>query len=219
MNLFISFKKYFLLNYDKIKLTMSLSLGILAIIFLIFYLIGCLMHLWEYNIIDVIFNPIAGAIIVILPLSALMIMLRFFNCYQTRRLYYKIIKAHRRSIEFIVMKDTGGNPDNEIHFTLWGKYKNSSFRFAYSMGHPLIISLLTDMQNNDVFQMNRILKKLKLKNRSFNSYGLTIELKKPFSENNISGVAGTLDLLLSDFQKITNKGNLSYQPENSAKET
>lgn len=187
---------------------MSLSLGMLAIIFLIFYLIGCLMQLWEYNIIDVIFNPIAGAIIVILPLSALMITLRFFNCYQTRRLYYKIIKAHRRSIKFILMRDTGGNPDNEINYTLWGKYSNSSFRFAYSMGHPLIISLVTDMQNTDVFQMHKILKKLKLKNRSFNSYGLTTELKKPFSENNISGIAGTLDLLINDLSRIKAKAEV-----------
>jgi hypothetical protein len=197
---------------------MSLSLGILAIIFLIFYLIGCLMHLWEYNIIDVIFNPIAGAIVIILPLSALMITLRFINCYQTRRLFYKIVKAHRRSIEFIIMKDTGGNPDNEITFTLWGKYRRSSFRFAYSMGHPLTISLITDMKNNDVFRMNRILKRLKLKNRSFNSYGLTVELKKPFTENNISGITGTLDLLLAEFQKILRESKLSYQPESSVKE-
>lgn len=212
MKLFKSFKKYFLLNYDKIKLTMSLSLGILAIIFLIFYLIGCLMHLWEYNIIDVIFNPIAGAIVIILPLSALMITLRFFNCYQTRRLYYKIIKAHRRSIEFIIMQDTGGNPDNEINYTLWGKYKNSSFRFAYSMGHPLMISLVIDMRNYDIFLLNGLLRKLKLKGRWFNGYGLTLDIKRPLSKDKTRKIPDKLNLLMDDFRRITDSQK-SQQPD------
>lgn len=187
------------------KLSLSLMLGIVAIIFLIFYLIGCLIHLWEYNIINVIFNPIAGSIIVSVPLFGLIIIMRFFNYYKTRALFYKIIKNHRRNINFTLQKDTGNDPNNEVGYTLWGSYKEFPFRFGYSLGHPLMISLVMDMRNYDIFLLNGLLKKLKMRGRQFNGYGLTIELKRPFSPKSIKRISEKLDALTDDFQRISNK--------------
>jgi FlaA1/EpsC-like NDP-sugar epimerase len=199
------FKKYFISNYEKIKLSMSLTLGISALIFLIFYLIGCFLNLWEYNIIELVFNPIAGAIIVTVPIFAMIIIMRFFNYNKTRMLFCQIVKAHRDRISFFLQKDDRGNPDNEIRYVLWGNYEGASFRFSYTLGHPLMISLICNKADTNLIKMHRMLQKLKLKNVHLNCYGLTLEISKPFYTDNIIGIPAKLDLLIKDFSLLLNK--------------
>ena len=201
MNTLKIFKKYFISNYEKMKLSLSLMLGIVAIILLIFYLIGCLLNLWEYSVIDVIFNPIAGSIIISVPIFSLIILMRFIDYCKTRKLFYEIIKHHRSDIKFSLRKRQK-NADSEVRCILYGDYRNSSFRFTYSLGQPLMISLLVDMRNLDVLSLNGLLRKMKLQGRHFNGYGLTIDLKKPFSVANIDKITEKLDTLMEDFLQI-----------------
>ncbi len=199
------FKKYFIANYEKIKLLMSLMLGITALIFLIFYLIGCFLELWKYDIIDLIFNPIAGSIIVVVPLLALIVILRFYSYQRTRVLFCKIVKSHRDKIGFFLQKDDGGNPDNEIKYILWGSYKDSSFRFTYSLGHPLVISLICNKPESNLMLMHKMLQRLKLKGFHLNCYGLTLELNNPFSEENLEVIPSKLDSMITNYNLLLGK--------------
>ncbi len=202
------FKKYFIANYEKIKLSMSLMLGITALIFLVFYLIGCFLDLWKYNIIDLVFNPIAGSIIVVVPLLALIVILRFFDYHRTRVLFCKVVKIHRDKINFFLQKDDGGNPDNEIRYVLWGNYKGSTFRFVYSLGHPLMISLICNKAEKNLIMLHKRIQKLKLKKVHLNCYGLTLELRKPFNFTIIHSIPETLEDLIDNYEKlIQNIGN------------
>lgn len=201
MNTLKIFKKYFISNYEKMKLSLSLMLGIVAIILLIFYLVGCLLNLWEYSVIDVIFNPIAGSIIISVPLFSLIILLRFFDYCKTRKLFYEIIKHHRSDIKFSLQKRQK-NADSEVRCVLYGHYRNYSFRFTYSLGQPLMISLIMDMRNLNILSLNGLLRKMKLKGRHFNGYGLTLDLKRPFSGTSIDKISEKLDILMEDFRKI-----------------
>ncbi len=199
------FKKYFISNYEKIKLSMSLMLGVTAVIFLIFYLIGCFYDLWTYNIIDLIFNPIAGSIIVVVPLFMLILLFRFFNYNKTRVLFCKIVKIHRDKASFFIQKEDGGNPDNEIKYILWGNYKGSSYRFSYSLGHPLMISLICNKAETNLIKLHRMVQKHKLKDIHLNCYGLTIAISKPFSEENLNNIPDKLDLLIQDYSMLMSK--------------
>ncbi len=196
------FKKYFISNYEKMKLSISLMLGIVAIIFLIFYLIGCLLRLWEYNIIDAIFNPIAGAIILVIPLYSFIITIRFFNHCKTRTLFYRIIRKNRDSIRFSIQREEDSKSDCETSLILWGDYKNFQFRFAYSPGHPLMISLVMDMKGYDILSLNGLLDKMKLKGRRFDVDGLTFDVKKPFASDIINRIPQKLDTLMDDYHKV-----------------
>jgi hypothetical protein len=196
------FKKYFISNYEKIKLSMSLMLGITALILLLFYLAGCLLDLWKYNIIDLVFNPLAGSIIVTVPVFSAIIILRFFNYDKTRALFCTIVKTHRSNVNFFLQKDDGGNPDNEIKYILWGNYKDSSFRFTYSLGHPLMISLICNKAETNLIVLHKMLQKLKLKGIRLNCYGLTLEIDKAFSEGSLNGIPDKLDLLINDFSLL-----------------
>jgi hypothetical protein len=196
------FKKYFISNYERMKLSISLMLGITAIIFLILYLIGCLMHLWEYNIIDVIFNPIAGAILVVIPLYSIVITVRFFSHCKTRTLFYRIIRKHRNRIKFLIQREDDSKSDCETRLILWGNYKNFPFRFIYSPGHPLMISLVTDMKNFDILSLNKLFDKPGLKERRFDGDGITLDVKKPFASDKISRITEKLDVLVDDFHKL-----------------
>ncbi len=199
------FKKYFILNYEKLKLSMSLMLGITALIFLIFYLLGCYLNLWEYNIIDLVFDPVAGSIIVVVPLFILIIFLRFINYDKTRHLFCRIVRSHRDRINFFLQKDDGGNPDNEIKYILWGNYNDSTFRFTYSLGHPLAISLVCNKAETNLIKMHRMLQKLKLKGIHLNCYGLSLEISKPFSRDSLNIIPVKLDLLLNDYSLLLSK--------------
>ena len=198
------FKKYFISNYERMKLSISLMLGITAIIFLILYLIGCLMHLWEYNIIDVIFNPIAGAIIVVIPFYSIILTVKFLSHCKTRTLFYRIIRKYRNRIKFSIQREDDSKSDCETRLILWGNYKNYPFRFTYSPGHPLLISLVMDMKSYDVLSLNTLLSRLKLKGRRFNGDGLTLDVKKPFASDFINGVPQKLDALMDDYHKVVN---------------
>ena len=196
------FKKYFISNYERMKLSISLMLGIVALIFLIFYLIGCLMDLWEYNIINVIFEPIAGAILLVIPLYSIILTVRFCNHCKTRTLLYSIIKKYRDNIKFSIQREEDSKSDCETRLILWGNYKNFPFRFTYSPGHPLIILLVMDMRNHDILSLNELLSKLKLKGRQFNRDGLTLDVKKPFSSDIINRIPQKLDTLMDDYYKV-----------------
>ena len=196
------FQKYFISNYEKLKLSMSLMLGVTALIFLVFYLIGCFLELWKYNLIDLVFNPVAGSIIVVTPLFMLIVILRFINYYKTRILFCNIVKKHRGTVRFFLQKDDKGNPDNEIKYILWGNYKDSSFRFTYSLGHPLMISLVCNKAETNLILLHKILQKLKLKGIYLNCYGLTLELNKPSSKENLEVIPYKLDSLINNFNLL-----------------
>jgi hypothetical protein len=202
-----SFKRFFISNYQKMKLSIGLLLGILAVIFLVFYIIGYIDKKWEYSLFEIILLPIVGSILVGVPLFCLIIALRFFNYYKTRILYYKIVRNYRHTINFILHKDTKNDLNNEVICTLWGNYKDWAFRFSYSLGHPLMITLIMDMRYYNLLTLNELLRKLKLKGRRFNGYGLTIELKSPFSKNSINKFLEKLDMLIDDIQKLISKHN------------
>ena len=204
------FKKYFVSNYERLKLSMSLMLGILALIFLIFYLAGCFLKLWTYNIYDLVFNPLAGSIIVTVPVFTMIIILKFMNYYKTRILFCRIVKYHRDKVSFFLKKDDGGSPDNEIKYFLLGNYKTGSFKFAYSLGKPLMISFLTDMKNVDIFQLNTLLGELKLIGVYFNASGLSLSIRKPADPQNINTILQKLDILINGFDKVMN-----YSEKNS----
>ncbi len=189
------FKKYFVANYEKIKLSMSLMLGGLSLIFLLFYLAGLFMHLWEYNVIDLIFNPIAGAIIITIPLFSFIVTLRFLNCYKTRGLFFNIIKRHRNKIRFVLQQDMCSNPDKETRYILQGDYKDKSFRFAYSLGHPLAITLLSDTKNIDT----SLIAKAKTRADYFNNFGLVVDVKQPSEPKNLDTIPEKLDSLINRF--------------------
>ncbi len=196
------FKKYFISNYEKIKLSMSLMLGITALIFLVLYLGGCLLDLWKYNIVELVVNPIAGSIIVTVPVFSAIILLRFFNYHKTRVLFCNIVKTHRSKISFFLQKDDGGNPDNEIKYVLWGNYKDSGFRFTYSLGHRLMISLICNKAETKLIVLHKRLQKLNLKGIHLNCYGLTLGIDKPFFEDNQKGILEKLDLLIYNFNLL-----------------
>ena len=196
------FKKYFVSNYERLKLSMSLMLGILALIFLIFYLAGCFLKLWTYNIYDLVFNPLAGSIIVTVPVFTMIIILKFMNYYKTRILFCRIVKYHRGKVSFFLKKDDGGSPDNEIKYILLGNYKGSAFRFAYSLGKTLMISLLTDIKDSDIFQFNSLPGKLRLNGIHFNGYGLSLEIRKPNTSQSLSTIPQKLDKLINDFELV-----------------
>jgi len=177
-------------------------LGIVAIIFLIFYMIGCLLHLWEYDIFDVIFNPIAGAIILVIPLYSLIITIRFFNHCKTRTLFYRIIRKYRDRIRFSIQREEDSKSDCETSLILWGDYKNLRFRFTYSPGHPLMISLVTDMKDHDILSLNGLLGKIKLKESRLNVDGLTVDVKKPFASDIINRIPQKLDTLMDDYHRV-----------------
>ena len=198
------FKKYFISNYERMKLSISLTLGITAIIFLIFYLIGCLLHLWEYNIIDVIFNPIAGAILIVIPLYSIVITVRFLSHCKTRTLFYRIISKYRDRIKFSIQREDDSKSDCETRLILWGNYKNFPFRFTYSPGHPLMISLVMDMKKFDILSLNGLLGKLGLKGRRFDEDGFNLDVQKPFASDFINRIPQKLDVLLDDFRKLKN---------------
>lgn len=195
------------------KLSIVLLLGILAVIFLIFYIIGYIDKKWEYSLIEIILFPILGSILVGVPLFCLIIVLRFFNYYKTRILYNKIVRNHRHTINFILQKDTKNDPNNEVTYTLWGNYKDWAFRFSYSLGHPLMITLIMEMKYYNLLTLNELLRKLKLKGRRFNGYGLTIELKNPFSKKSINKFLEKLDMLIDDMQILISKHNLLNPPQ------
>lgn len=187
------------------KLTMSLTLGVTAVIFLIFYLIGCFYDLWKYNIIDLVFNPIAGSIVVVVPLFILVFFFRFFNYNKTRVLFCKIVKNHRDKVNFFIQKDDRGDPDNEIKYILWGNYKDSSFRFTYSLGQPMMISLVCNKAETNLIMMHRVIQKYKLKDIHLNCYGLTLRVRKPFAEGILSTIPSKLDLLLHDYELLKSR--------------
>lgn len=198
------FKKYFISNYERMKLSISLMLGIVALIFLIFYLIGCLMDLWEYNIINVIFEPIAGAILLVIPLYSIVLTVRFCKHCKTRTLFYSIIRKYRDKIKFSIQREEDSKSDCETRLILWGNYKNFPFRFTYSPGHPLMISLVMDMRNHDILSLNELLSKLKLKGRQFNRDGLILDVKKPFSSDIVNRIPQKLDTLMDDYHRVMN---------------
>ncbi len=181
---------------------MSLMLGILSLIFLIFYLAGCFLKLWTFNIFDLVFNPLAGAIIVTVPVFSMIIILRFMNYYKTRILFCRIVKYHRDKVSFFLQKDDGGKPDNEIKYLLLGNYKGASFRFAYSLGQPLMISLLADIKDADIFQLKTLPGKLKLNEIHFNSYGPSLEIRKPFNPQSIKMIPQKLGILINYYEEV-----------------
>lgn len=199
------FKKYFISNYEKMKLSISLMLGITAIVFLILYLVGCLTGLWEYNIIDVIFNPIAGAILLVIPLYSIIITVRFFNHCRTRTLFYRIIRRYRERIKFSIQREEDDKSDCETRLILWGNYKNYPFKFTYSPGHPLMILLIMNMKNYDIPSLSELYSRLNLKGRRLNRDGLTIEIKRPYPKHGIDVLSDKLDLLIEDFNKIKSR--------------
>ncbi len=183
---------------------MSLMLGITALVLLLFYLVGCFLNLWQYNIIDLVFNPIAGSIILTAPIFSGIIIMRFLNYNKTRNLFCNIVKTHRDKINFFLQNDDRGNPDNEIRYVLWGNYKDSSFRFSYTMGHPMVISLIGN-KDEDIILLNKRLQKNKLKGLHFNCYGLTLEIKKPLLDTELKNIPAKLDLLIKNYRVLSDK--------------